>query len=140
MTSNRTWLVNYVEFEKPKKFKIGDGNHLLSYGVGEIPIRVNTGKSWEENKHLSNVHFIPKVKYNLVSYGAITNRGYTVTGNKKHCAIQSGERTIMVGEKEGNLYKLKIQRVLTEEALMIEKGKGNNLPAKMARTTSTFKH
>lgn len=112
--------------KKPKKFKIGDGNHLFAYGVGEIPIRVYTGKRWEENKHLSNVHFIPKVKYNLVSYGAITNRGYTVTGNNKQCLIHSGKRTVMVGEKEGNLYKLKINRVSKEEALIIEKGQGDN--------------
>lgn len=53
MTSHKTWLTNYKEFEEPRKFKIGDGNYLLSYGVGEIPIRAYTSKHWEENKHLS---------------------------------------------------------------------------------------
>lgn len=39
MTFKRTWLVNYVAFEEPKKFKIGDGSYLFVYGVGDILIR-----------------------------------------------------------------------------------------------------
>lgn len=74
-----------MEFKEPKKFKIGNDNHLLLYKIEDILIRVYTDKRSEEKKHLSNVYFIPKVKFNLVSYGAITNKGFKITGDNNQC-------------------------------------------------------
>lgn len=92
------------------KFKIGDGNYLTAYGQGDILTWAYNGKRWER-KHLKDVRYIPLIKYNLFSLGAANEKGLLFKSDAKTCRFYRNKETVLVGERIGRLYRLKLRTI-----------------------------
>lgn len=69
MSSQEQWFLNLKYFDKPQQVNVGKkGETIEALGRGDINILAYNGNQWME-KHLSQVLFVPKLRYNLFSVG-----------------------------------------------------------------------
>lgn len=76
MSNNCSWFNTYNEFQEALPVRIADGKRIFARGSGDINIRAFDGAEWKR-KHLSNVLYVPELKYNLFSLGAALDKGMT---------------------------------------------------------------
>lgn len=80
MSNNRSWFNTYNEFQEALPVRIGDGKRIFAKGSGDINILAFDEVEWKK-KHLSNVLYVPELKYNLFSLGAALDKGMTHRSN-----------------------------------------------------------
>lgn len=74
MSHRREWFVNLKIFKKEMPVRVGDGAYIKAHGRGNIHIRTFDGSNWNCN-YLSDVLFVPKLKYNIFSVGTAMDKG-----------------------------------------------------------------
>lgn len=108
MTHNKSWFINYKSFHKDVWVRIGDGSLLKASGSGDINIFSFNGENWIPN-HLSNVIYVPELKYNLFSSNVVLDKGLQLSSDHQVCKFTKGDKTIIIGERSGNLFVMKIR-------------------------------
>ena len=73
MSENKAWFSEYEELKNQVGVRLGDGNLLYAEGKGKIEIEAFNGKVWVD-KYLSQVLYIPGIKFNLFSMGAALSK------------------------------------------------------------------
>lgn len=121
MTCRLDWLVDYKEYEQPEKFYMGNGTYLKALGTGDVIILAFNGENWER-KHLSNVRYIPTIKYNLFSNGSAADKKCKIVENKQGSKVYKGNRIVVVGERHDGLCKLRAKVVVPGKCLAATKG------------------
>lgn len=114
MSHRKEWFVNLKIFKEEISVRVGDGAYIKAHGRGNIHIRTFDGSNWNRN-YLSDVLFVPKLKYNLFSVGAAMDKGLEMQSNKTMCKFSKHERTVAVGARGKKLYAMKFQVVMPNE-------------------------
>lgn len=86
--------------------KVGDGSTLEVLGVGTVTIRAKLPSGRRNTCQLQKVLYIPELSHNLFSVRAAGKAGKTISFNGAHCRITQGERTVISGSLNGELYVL----------------------------------
>ncbi len=110
MTRKKELLMNYMEFEKPEKVGLGDGNTVEAVGVGNIQMNMFFRESSPKRSVLYSVLYVPKLACNLFSVRAAVTKGNTVK-----CWIRDGEGKVRgMGSLVDKLYRLDSQPLTLE--------------------------
>ena len=95
------------KYESPHKVKLGDDYQYPIKGSGESSYKLDSGKSLI----MKEVLFVPGLKKNLLSISALYAKGMRVAFIDGQFIMWPKGKTIydaiVIGEKEGGLYKLK---------------------------------
>ena len=108
MSSHREWFTTYEPLDSPKLIRIGDGALLQAPGKGCINVRMFNGTQWNE-KHLVDVLYVPKLKYNLFSKGTALDKGLEMFATSSDCKLTKKGRTVAVGVRLGKLHTMKFE-------------------------------
>lgn len=73
MSPQRSWFTNFKNIE-PHPLKVGNGQSIFAEGIGDILIRAFDGNNWNR-KYLSDVLFVPQLKFNLFSLASALDKG-----------------------------------------------------------------
>lgn len=101
MCPNRSWFTTYMEVNNDTVLM---GNNMVckTVGVGIIQIRMHYGIV----RTLTNVRYIPDLKKNLISLGALDSIRCKCTINDGVIIVTRGALVVMRGQKNDNLYVL----------------------------------
>ena len=108
ITRHKEWFT-HLEPIKPEGVCVGDDNVLQATMKGTINIEVFDGKKWNSST-LNDVRYVPDFgNNNLLSFGALTGKGYELFFKDDMVQVKSGKGTVLVGRKDGNVYPMAIR-------------------------------
>lgn len=81
------------ERQVTKKIKIGDGTLLNVRGVGTVIVYAWNGSIFIKTI-LSDVLYVPDLKFNLFSVGHVMDKGYQLMTNSKRCELLDKDRNV----------------------------------------------
>ena len=105
MTSEKSDLVNYKEFRSPMEVILADRSAVLSYGSGDVNIRIFNGEEAVDILFI-NVLYVPKLVKRLISISQVTNKGAEVKFTGNSCILVNCSKQYLFGHKHGKLWKL----------------------------------
>ena len=112
MTGFKESFVRLSEHESPHKVKLGDDYQYTIKGSGESSYKLDSGKSLT----MKEVLFVLGLKKNLLSISTLDAKGMRVAFIDGQVIIwpkgKTIDDTIVIGEQEGGLYKLKEQALI----------------------------
>ena len=102
-------FVKLLEHESPQKVKLGDDYQYPIKGSREYSYKLDSRKYMK----MKDVLFVPRLKKNLLSISALDAKGMTVAFVDGQVLTwpkgKTIDDTVVIGEQEGGLYKLKSQ-------------------------------
>lgn len=123
MTYRREFFCEYKEYndnDNYREVKLGNKQNIKVLGEGTILINRKVKGLWEESV-LENVLYVPDLRRNLFSEGAVTRRGYVIMKNDKSAQIIKDNIVVMSAHlKENNLYELDIKTVVKESCNIVQ--------------------
>ncbi|KAG5867672.1 hypothetical protein JTB14_024939 [Gonioctena quinquepunctata] len=108
MTFNRSWFKNYEKLNIKEYIVIGDGMRLAVGGRGTISVNIQKKNNDTISCTIERVLHVPDLKCSLFSASAVADKGYTIITNKRQCKIIKDNEIIILGERDGNLFRLKM--------------------------------
>ena len=103
MTNKKNWYSSWKPLQEPINVIVGNDAKIPAEGLGNISFLASTG----EKKQLTDVLYVPKIKRNLLSIAAITDRGLKVNFKRTKAQIVDSTRKLVgKGVRRNNLYKL----------------------------------
>ena len=105
MCHNRKQIRNLRKLKTKKNVKVGNGSYAKSQYEGTVKMRVRSGNKVRMFK-LSNVLYVPELKYNLLSVSMASRAGKKVQFDNDGCEIIDASSSMVVGTgtRVGNLY------------------------------------
>lgn len=82
-------------------------------GNGVINIMACSEGNWEQ-RILVDVLYVPDMKMNLFSLGAVMDKDLTNTANKEECKVFQDDKVVAMGIRKGKLYQM-VFRMITDE-------------------------
>ena len=105
MTYENSGMLNYMKFSTPRNIKLADNNIVHAYGKGNIKVPIyDVSKKW--NFTLNDVLFVPELKKKLLSLSSVIEKGSEVHFDGESCTAINNGKSVAIGRKHGNLYKL----------------------------------
>ena len=95
----REWLFEFQELDGGVVY-MGNDNPCKTVGIGSIKLRNHDGST----RILRDVRYVPKLKKNLISLGALESKGLVVTMRDGILKATSGALVMMKGVRKNNLY------------------------------------
>lgn len=93
-----------VKTTSEKTVKVGNGEKIEIKGIGKIRLWAFNGEDFIETT-LSNVLYVPKLKFNLFSAGCALDKGYSMTSDKDSCKfIDKAGKVKAIAERKGKLF------------------------------------
>lgn len=110
MTSHKDWFKTFNAIQVEDSYvQIGDNSIVKAEGIGSIELLALVDGKWEP-RTLENTLYIPKLRKNLFSVGAVTKRGMKVSFDDKRMEVRNS-RLVAVGIKMDNqCYKMLFKR------------------------------
>ena len=99
MTPNQEWLFDFKELKGGIVY-IANNAPLVTYGVGSVHLKNHDGST----RVLTDVRYVPNLKKNLISLGALESKGLVVTMRDGILKATSGALVMMKGTRRNNLY------------------------------------
>ena len=91
----------------PIEVSVGDGHSLKATGRGIISLNMKLSDEKLKKCRLSDVLYVPKLSYNLLSVLGVMDLGETTDFNEKGCKVYAAKgKLIAEGSKIGSLYYL----------------------------------
>lgn len=90
--------------------RIGNGNSIFATGRGKINIRAFNNTSWEE-KHLSDVLYVPEIHLNLFSSSSALDKGLKLVSDNMKCELTKNGIVVAVGVRQKRLFKMLFQTI-----------------------------
>ena len=107
MTRQNKTLSKLEERSSPQKVSLGDDYQYSIKGVGEASYKLDSGNPLK----MKDVLYVPGLKKNLLSISALDKKGFRVAFIDGQVLTwpkgKSIEDAIVIGEEEGDMYKLK---------------------------------
>ncbi|KAG5875031.1 hypothetical protein JTB14_008140 [Gonioctena quinquepunctata] len=114
MCWNDTFFENIVIVKKIRKVKVGDGNLLNVEGYGTVKLWAFNGTKLLKTT-LSNVLYVPELKFNLFSVGCALDKGFHMVSESNKCEIMDNEGHVCaVAYRNNKLYKMDFIRENSE--------------------------
>ena len=105
MTCVKEDFISHSKFDTPVKVNLADDSFLLSYGSGDIRLKLYEG-SKNIDVLLKDALFVPGIKNKLFSISSVVEQGGSVTLKDNSCLLEINERMYKIGHKDGKLYRL----------------------------------
>ena len=99
MSPNREWFSDLAELNGGVVY-MGNDNACKTVGIGSIRLKNQDGST----RVLTDVRYVPSLKKNLISLGALESKGLVVTMRDGILKVTSGALVIMKGIRKNNLY------------------------------------
>ncbi|KAG8479661.1 hypothetical protein CXB51_029443 [Gossypium anomalum] len=99
MSLNQKWFSNLVELNGGVVY-MGNDNTCKTAGIGSIQLKNQN----ESTRVLTDVRYVPSLKKNLISLGALESKGSVVTMRDGALKVTSGALVILKGKRKNNLY------------------------------------
>ena len=99
MSPNREWFSDLVELNGGVVY-MGNDNACKTVGIGSIQLKNQDGST----RVLTDVRYVPSLKKNLISLGALESNGSVVTMRDGILKVTSGALVILKGIRKNNLY------------------------------------
>ncbi|KAG8502566.1 hypothetical protein CXB51_001088 [Gossypium anomalum] len=99
MSPNREWFSDLVELNGGVVY-MGNDNACKTVGIGSIQLKNQDGST----RVLTDVRYVPSLKKNLISLGALESKGSVVTMRDGVLKVTSGALVILKGIRKNNLY------------------------------------
>ena len=105
MCKDRSSIRNLKKLRRNKNVKVGNGEYVQAQFEGTVKLKVRCGYKMTVFK-LSNVLYVPELKYNLLSVAKASQAKRTVQFDHEGCRIIDMDSKEILGEatKVGNLY------------------------------------
>ncbi|KAG9450482.1 hypothetical protein H6P81_010447 [Aristolochia fimbriata] len=102
MCPHRSWFSTFVDYNGGKVL-MGNNAVCKTIGMGTIKIKMFDGIV----RTLADVRYVPKLKKNLISLGALDSNGCSFSPTGRIMKVKKGSMVVMKGEKKmENLYHL----------------------------------
>lgn len=101
MCMNKDWFSSMVMVDGGAIF-MGNDHACETLGVGKIKLKLHDGSVHV----LTNVWYVPDLKKNLISLGALDSKGYRITLEGGALKVLNGAMVVMEGTRHNNLYFL----------------------------------
>ncbi|KAE8673094.1 hypothetical protein F3Y22_tig00111812pilonHSYRG00176 [Hibiscus syriacus] len=99
MSPNREWFSDLVELNAGVVY-MGNDNACKTVGIGSIRLKNQDGST----RVLTDVRYVPSLKKNLISLGALESEGSAVTMRDGVLKVTYGALVMMKGIRKNNLY------------------------------------
>ncbi|KAE8707953.1 putative beta-1,3-galactosyltransferase 20 [Hibiscus syriacus] len=99
ISPNREWFSDLVELNAGVVYMSND-NACKTVGIGSIRLKNQDGST----RVLTNVRYVPSLKKNLISLGALESKGSVVTMRDGVLKVTYGALVMMKGIRKNNLY------------------------------------
>ncbi|KAE8707872.1 hypothetical protein F3Y22_tig00110372pilonHSYRG00231 [Hibiscus syriacus] len=99
MSPNREWFSDLVELNAGVVY-MGNDNACKTVGIGSIRLKNQDGST----RVLTDVQYVPSLKKNLISLGALESKGSVVTMRDGVLKVTYGTLVMMKGIRKNNLY------------------------------------
>ncbi|KAM2623430.1 hypothetical protein TB2_027936 [Malus domestica] len=103
----REWFSNFEELDGGVVL-MGNNNACKTQGIGKIYLKMHDGTVRE----LSDVRYVPDMKKNLISLGALESKGLKITMEGGVLKAVYGALVVMKGTRRNNLYFLQGSTVI----------------------------
>lgn len=100
ITYRRDWFVDF-QATSGDVIRLGDNGLCNIDGIGTIKVEAFGNGKWN-SVTLHNVLYVPKIKKNLFSVGAVTALGYTLTFKDEHVLVSKDRKTVVCGLRQSN--------------------------------------
>lgn len=120
MSYRKEWFADYVAFKVDLPVRIGNGSYIVAKGVGTIDILAFDNNTWCK-RHLADVLYIPEIHLNLFSQGKALDKDMTLTSDKEKCEFLRDGKTVLIGVRESNLFKLMFKVMAEVENFSVSK-------------------
>lgn len=118
MCWNRELFTELQEHSVHQSVVIGDGNVLDVKGIGKVNVQAKVGHKLIDST-LSNVFYVPELKYNLFSVGCALDKGFVMTSNNKKCEIVDSQGNVRaVAIRHDKLFTMLFQTQCTNQTQM----------------------
>ena len=107
----RDWFSSFQELERGDFVLMGNDHKCSIGGIGTVRIRMSDGVIRE----LVGVRFVPQLRKNIISLGALEAAGYRVTLADARLKVTFGSMIVMKGVRRRNLYYLHGSTVIDRE-------------------------
>lgn len=95
--------------------QIGDDSYVKVEGIGTIKVLAKVNGQWEP-RTLEDTYYIPGLRKNLFSIGAVTSKNMKVFFNNKKMEVYN-DRLLVTGIKQNNqCYKILFKTVVVDQA------------------------
>ena len=101
MCPNREWFSSFKELDGGAVL-MGNDHACQTKGIGKIRLKLHSGIV----RVLEDVRYVPDLKKNLISLGALAAKGYDITLKGDGLKVSHGALVVMKGTKKCNLYFL----------------------------------
>lgn len=120
MTFKRDYFCELNESQYNNSVKLGNKQDIKVCGEGTILIDKKVNGTWERCK-LENVLYVPDLRRNLFSEGAVTRRGYVIMKSNEKALIMKNNVVVMMAHLTGNnLYELDVKTVKQENCNIVQ--------------------
>lgn len=102
MCTDRSWFSKYEDFSEGSVM-MANGKMCKIVGIGDVKIKMFDGVA----RTVTDVRYVPDFKHNMISIGALTDRGYTAIGGGGSLEVMKGAKIIIKGQRSpDNLYRV----------------------------------
>ncbi|PON32180.1 hypothetical protein PanWU01x14_363580 [Parasponia andersonii] len=122
MYPHKEWLFNFEELNGGVVY-MGNDESCKTPGVGSIRLKNHDGST----RVLIDVRYVPKLKKNLISLGALESKGFTMTIRDGILKDTSGSLVVMKGTRRNNLYYYNSSTVIGSLAVVSEDDKASEI-------------
>lgn len=109
MTYHREWFSKLEPVQRQETVKVANNKIIQVVGVGVIDVEAFVDGKWVD-RQITDVYYIPELRRNLLSVGALLKRGFRMVYENDSCEIRSRSNDITaVGQMKNGLFHMKIR-------------------------------
>lgn len=108
MCSRRNIFSEFSSLEGGREIVIGNGCKLKALGMGTVKVEAYAGDHWVQSE-IRDVLFVPDLKFNLFSVGAVLRRGFEAKWSEEKCVFIKENEVRAVGLQQGKLYRMQFR-------------------------------
>ena len=95
----KEWFFNFTELDGGVVYLV-DNQPCKIAGIGSITLKNHDGLT----RVLTDVRYIPKLEKNLISFGTLESKGFTIIMQNGILKVVSGALVVMKGIRRNNMY------------------------------------
>ena len=110
--NDRSLFQEFKSLQKPQEVTLGDRSILKAQGTGDVTLNLKLPGGETLTGRLSNVLYVPKLAYNLLSVCKVAEMGKRIHFNDTEGRIIDGDgELVAIALKTGSLYYLNCERL-----------------------------